>query len=119
MQMHITKKILHRKKIPRESTRFVRIYFEIFFKWSCRLCEFATKVYFLSSVTTFAELAHKCRYHCELHTSESEMDLNCQQLRFWLSHLSVLVEQKSLHKSFVRIVFYTSAVRNAFAFHFC
>jgi len=38
--------------------------------------EFATKVYFLSFVTDFDELAHKCCYHGELHTSESEMDLN-------------------------------------------
>ena len=30
--------------------------------------QYATKVYFLSSVTAFAELAHKCRYHRELHT---------------------------------------------------
>jgi len=29
--------------------------------------EFATKVYFLSSVTAFAELVHKSRYHSELH----------------------------------------------------
>jgi len=29
--------------------------------------EFATRIYFLSSVTTFAELVHKSRYHCELH----------------------------------------------------
>jgi len=33
--------------------------------------EFATKVYFLSSFTDFAELAH-------IHTTESEMDLNYQ-----------------------------------------
>jgi len=77
---YITKKILH------DSTRSIRIYFEIFFKWSCRLYEFATKVYFLSSVTTFAELAHKYRCHCELHTYESVMDLN-YQLRLRLSHL--------------------------------
>jgi len=32
-------------------------------------------------------LAHKCRYHTELHTNESEMDLNYQQLRLWLSHI--------------------------------
>jgi len=66
------------KKMPHESTRSIRIHFEIFFKWSCRLYEFATKVYFLSSVTAFAELGHKCRYHCELHTTESGMDLNYQ-----------------------------------------
>jgi len=30
------------KKIPHESTRFIRIYFELFFKWSCSLYEFAT-----------------------------------------------------------------------------
>jgi len=35
--------------------------------------EFATKVYFLSSVETFAELSHKCRYHCGLHTNESKI----------------------------------------------
>jgi len=40
------------KKIPHESKRSVRIYFEIFFKWNGRLYEFATKVYFLSSVIT-------------------------------------------------------------------
>jgi len=38
------------------------------------------------------------------------MDLNYQQLRLRLSHLSMLVEQISLLKSFVRIVFYTSAL---------
>jgi len=38
------------KKIPHESTRSIRIYFEIFFKWSCRLYEFATKVYLHSSI---------------------------------------------------------------------
>jgi len=42
--------------------------------------EFATKVYFLSSVTDFAELAH-------LHTTESEMDLNYQYIRLRLSSL--------------------------------
>jgi len=42
-------------------------------------------VCFQSSVTAFAELAHKCR-HRELHTNESEMDLNYQQLRLQLSH---------------------------------
>jgi len=63
------------RKFSHERTRSIHINFEIFFKWSCRLYEFATKVYFLSSVTTFAELAHKCRYHCELHTNESEVDL--------------------------------------------
>jgi len=36
------------KKISHESTHSIRIYFEIFFKWSCRLYEFATKVYFQS-----------------------------------------------------------------------
>jgi len=107
------------KNIPHESTCSIRTYFEIFFKWSCRLYEFARKVYFQSSVTTFAELEHKCRwlYHCELQTNESEMDLNYRQLRLRLSHFSVLVQQNSLLKSFVRIVFYTSAIRNAFAFH--
>ena len=45
------------------------------------------------------------------------MDLNYRQLRLRLSHFSVLVQQNSLLKSFVRIVFYTSAIRNAFAFH--
>ena len=60
-------------------------------------------MYFLSSVTTFAELAYKCRYHCELHTNESKMVLNYQQLRLRLSHLSVLVEQYSLLKSFTEL----------------
>ena len=77
------------------------------------------KVYYLSSVTTFAELAHKSRCHCEIHTNESHMDLNYQQLRLRLSHLSVLVEQNSLLKSFLQIVFYTSDIRNAFAFRKC
>jgi len=45
------------------------------------------------------------------------MDFNYQQLRLRLSHLSVLDEQNSLLKSFVGIVFYTSAIRNAFASH--
>ena len=48
--------------------------------------EFATKVYFLSSVTAITELVHKCRYYCELRITESEMDLNYQQLRLRLSH---------------------------------
>jgi len=107
------------KKIPRESTRSIRIHFEIFWKWSCGYTNLTKKVYYLSSVTTFAELAHKSRCHCELHTNESHMDLNYQQLRLRLSHLSVLVEQNSLLKSFVQIVFYTSTIRNAFAFRKC
>jgi len=41
--------------------------------------EFATKVYFLSSVTDFAELTR-------IHTTESEMDLNYQQIRFRFSN---------------------------------
>jgi len=45
------------------------------------------------------------------------MDLNYQQLRLQLAQLSVLVEQDSLLKSFVQIVFCTWAIRNAFAFH--
>jgi len=99
MDVHTTLSCFYTtKKISHESTRSIRIYFEIFFKWSCRLYEFATKVYFLSSVTTFGELARECRYHCELHTTESDMDLNYQQLGFQLSHLSVLVQQNSLLK---------------------
>jgi len=52
---------------------------------SCGVCEFATKVYFLSSITVFAELAHKYHYHRELHTADYELDLN-QQLRLRFSH---------------------------------
>jgi len=48
--------------------------------------ECATKVYFLSSATAFAELSRKCPYHCELHTTQSEMDLHHQQLRLQFSH---------------------------------
>ena len=70
------------KKMPHESTRSIRIYFEIFFKWSCiRVCHKCV-AYFLSSVTAFSELTHKCRYHCELHTTESVMDLKYQKLLF-------------------------------------
>jgi len=48
--------------------RSIRIYFENFFKWSCiRVCHIDV-AYFLSPVTAFSELAHKCSYHCELHT---------------------------------------------------
>jgi len=36
--------------------------------------EFPTKVYFLSSVTAFVELAHECHHHSELHTTKPEMD---------------------------------------------
>jgi len=55
--------------MPHESTRSIRIYFEIIFKWSCiRICHKGVG-YVLSSVTDFAELAH-------IHTTESEMDLN-------------------------------------------
>jgi len=45
------------------------------------VCEFATKLYFPSSVTDFAELAH-------IHTTEYEMDLNYQQIpvRLRFSH---------------------------------
>jgi len=55
------------KKMPHESTRSIRIYFEIFFKWNCiRICHKG-----VLSVTDFAELAH-------IHTNVSEMDLNYQ-----------------------------------------
>jgi len=61
------------KKMPHESTRFIRIDFEIFFKWSCICVCHKGVAHFLSSVTAFSELTYKCRYHCELHTTESEM----------------------------------------------
>ena len=70
------------KKIPNESTCSIRIYFEIILKRSSRLYESDKKVCFLPSVKIFAELAHKSRYYCELHTNESQMDLNYQQLPF-------------------------------------
>ena len=47
MQMDVYKKLYcfyTTKKMPHESTRSVRICFEIFFKWSCSLYEFARKV---------------------------------------------------------------------------
>ena len=91
MEVHITLYCFSAAKIlPHQSSGSIRIHFEIFFKWSSRLYEFATKVYFLSysSVITFVELVHKCRYHCKLHTNESEMDLNHQQLRLRLFHVS-------------------------------
>jgi len=53
----------------------------IFKSLSGAVYEFVTKVCFLSSLTAFAELSHKCRYRCELHTTESEMDFKYQQLR--------------------------------------
>jgi len=61
------------KKIPHESTCSICIYFESFFKWSCRLYEFATKVYFLSSVTTFVELAHKRRYQIIVNSTQMSL----------------------------------------------
>jgi len=69
------------KAMPHENTRSIRIYFEIFFKWSCiglRICHKGV-AYFLSSFSDFAELSH-------IHTTESEMDLNYQQMRLWFSH---------------------------------
>jgi len=115
---------LQRKFFTKARAPFASI-LKSFSSGAYRLYDFATKVYFLSSVTTYAELAYKCCYHCELHTNESEMVLNYQQLCLRLSHLSMLVEQNSIPKSFVRIVFYTSVIRNAFASnkppntHFC
>jgi len=54
------------KKIPRESMCSIRIYFEIFFEWSCRLYQFATNYI---STTTFAVLSLVCAAWTEL-TSE-------------------------------------------------
>ena len=48
--------------------------------------EFATKMYFRSSVTAFPDLAHNYRHHCELHTTECEIGLNYQQLLLRRSH---------------------------------
>ena len=68
--------------MPLESTRSIRIYFEIFFKWSyIRVCHKGA-AYFLSFATAISELTHKFRYLCELHTTESVIDVNYQQLRF-------------------------------------
>jgi len=54
--------------------------------WRCKKACHKGVAYFMLSVTAFAELARKYRYHCELHTTESEMDLNYQQLRLRFSH---------------------------------
>ena len=57
--------------MPHESTCSIHMYILSHLKpfSSGAVYEFATMVYFLSSVTDFAELAHNC-------TTESEMDLN-------------------------------------------
>jgi len=49
MQMDVHKTLTPQRKFPTKSTRSIRICFEIFFKWSCSLYKFATKVYFQSS----------------------------------------------------------------------
>ena len=68
MQMDVHKTLYRfytTKKMPHESTRSIRIYFEIFFKWNCiRVCHKSVLSVIRYSV---AELVHKSRYHCELH----------------------------------------------------
>ena len=88
------------KKMPQESTRSIRIHFEILFKWRCTL--FCRKGVLSVTVSDFAELAHK--YRIAIVVNSRLLSLNktwtiSDCLRF--SHLSVLVEQNSLLKSFV------------------
>jgi len=99
------------KKIPHESTYSIRSYFETFFKWSCRLDKFVTKVHFPSSVATLLNW----RVNVVIIVNSTQMSLQWP----WTSSyvFGSPNEQKSLLKPFVRIVFYTSAVRNAFPFH--
>jgi len=53
---------------------------------ACAQAELKIKVYFLLLLIDFAQLGQKFHYHCELHTTEFEMDLNYQQLRLRFSH---------------------------------
>ena len=67
-----------------ESKHSFHIHLEIVFKWSCvRVCHKGA----LSFIRYILDqLAQKCRYHCELYTTEFEMDLNYQQLRLRSFH---------------------------------
>ena len=65
---------------------------------------------------TFCHLLQILLNWC-ISTQLSLMNLNYQWIRLRFSHLSVPVEQNSLLKSFVRIVFYPSPITNAFSFH--
>jgi len=66
-------------------------------------------------MSLFSELEHKCLCNCEHHTTETEMDLTIIN-NYICGSQSVRVEQTSLLKFFVRIVFYTSAIRMTFLF---
>ena len=62
MQMEVHKSVYcfyTTKKMPQESTRSMRIYFEILFKWRCTLV--CRKCVLSVTVSDFAELAHKYR----------------------------------------------------------
>jgi len=74
-------------------------------------------------VTAFAQLAQKCRYHCELHTTESEMDLNYQHLRLRFSQCTGWTELTSeifcsnsfLNFSYQKSFFFSSTAKFYFA----
>jgi len=95
----------HKENLPWKQALF-RIYFEIFFKWNCRLYEFATKVYFGSSVITFAKLAYKCRYHCELSkTTFTALSFVCGG---WTEHTSeIFYPNCFLHFGYQKCFFFS------------
>jgi len=91
MQMDLRKRLsllfLHHKENSPMKARAPFAFFEIVFRWSCRLFQFAKRLYFLSSLTVFAELGIiQYHYNCELWTTESELDLSYPQLRLLCSH---------------------------------
>ena len=76
---------------------------DIFKCLSGAACELVTKVYFLSCVTAFVGLSHKCRLSLRTPHNWVWTGLEISATTIAFSH--VLVEQNSFLKSFVRIVF--------------
>jgi len=98
------------KKMPHESTRSIRICFEIFFKWSCaglRICDKGVLSVILYRFCWIGAYSHYWVWN------GLELSVNT----FAVLSLVFTGWTELTSESFLRIVFYTSPIRNAFSFY--
>ena len=98
------------KKMPNESMSSIRIYFEIFFKWSCTGLRICHKGVLFVTLYWFCWIG---AYPYNWVWNGLELSINT----FAVLSLVFTGWRESLLKSFVRFVFYTSPIRNACPFH--
>jgi len=101
----------HKENVPRMHVLHSHLFWNLFQAACIRMCHKGVlSIYPLQLLLNWS-IYSKCRYRCELHRSESEMDLNYQQLRLrlvcvcWTKLTSVIFCKSFLHFGYRKCFF--------------